>query len=187
MKKKISIAEYIAGSQIKIKVKLSDKKKSELKFLCFEINGLLANIPSLKNAKIPGHNFINPDVKNKLAAITSCYLKAAKSVEYKFPAGQKVFISAIITNKSRADHDNILSSIKDLLEPMVKNKKNRQFGLGVVQNDKLANGFILKWKDKGELSEPQGSSTLIVIQQEDSFLSSAINDFSNRTTNLNLI
>jgi len=47
------------------------------------------------------------------------------------------------------DSDNALSTIKDWLEPNIKNGRNRGWGVGLTENDRLIRGYS-ETKDKTE-------------------------------------
>lgn len=106
-----------------------------------EFRGTLARIPSLKNGKVPGKNFLKAEVKTRLTAMTELYnaFMGERSAKY---TGQ-VFCLIILANSVRADEDNCLASIKDWLEPPIMRNKDRGFGVGLVDNDKNVNGYCV--------------------------------------------
>jgi len=109
--------------------------------------GELAKIPSLKNAKIPGMNFINPDVTAKLEALTTHWHKECPSIiNYRT---EPIFLIAYLAPRSaRFDEDNGIASIKDWLEPKHK-KKGRTWGIGLIEDDTYVNAYGITWQRLG--------------------------------------
>lgn len=117
-----------------------------------QICGELSNIPSLKNSKLPGKNFINGKVLGKLKALSELYERTYAGTPYRLNFdNQQLWIVAILSNATKAnDEDNVFAAIKDWLEPrarVLKKKKiikDRGWGIGAIQNDRQVNGFAIK-------------------------------------------
>lgn len=106
-----------------------------------QFTGLAANIPSMKNSKIPGRNFINNDYKCHLQAMDRLYAEAAGDSSLNF-GEQDVSMMVLFACRSRSfDTDNATTTLKDWLEPRTKKvgkrfKVDRGWGIGLVQDDK---------------------------------------------------
>jgi hypothetical protein len=114
-----------------------------LKNMVIRLDGAAARIPSLKNAKLPGKNFINPDVTARLRALDALY---AGVIGHKRPSfgKQLVWMTLILgARKSSYDSDNCYAAVCDWLEPHSKivGGKARGWGAGIVPNDKLICGL----------------------------------------------
>lgn len=104
-------------------------------FLEIEFSGPIARIPSLKNWKMPGCNFANPDVTARLMVMTDLWMAATASKKINY-GKEELYCLVILAKRSRTfDEDNGFASVKDWLEPMVKAKHNRRWGIGIVDND----------------------------------------------------
>lgn len=124
--------------------------------MMIRIHGPLANIPGLKNAKMPGKNFLNPLVTGKLAALSRLYFRALSGVPENLRPpvfkGEYLWLTVILSDSSKIDEDNGMASIKDWLEPIVTPKRKRKFGIGLIENDRFVNGVIIKPKIIGAQS-----------------------------------
>lgn len=117
-----------------------------------QIYGTLSNIPSLKNAKLPGKNFLNGKVLGKLKALSDLYERTYAATPYRLNFhDQKLWVVAVLSNATKAnDEDNVFAAIKDWLEPrarVLKKKKvikDRGWGIGAIVNDRQVNGFAIK-------------------------------------------
>lgn len=114
-----------------------------------EFHGALAAIPNMKNRKIPGQNFMNPDVFAKVDAMDALYSHEMRKQGYidphTFPTFglanvHMLFISA---KRSRSfDLVGCIETIQDWMEPgtkkvgVGKNKHDRRWGIGLVADDK---------------------------------------------------
>lgn len=132
--KRINWREICATSTMDISLKMLDDGPRYM----LSIKGTAANIPSLKNAKLPGKNFLNSSVRNQLQALTwlfNCQLnKFGHFPRYK---NTNVFMMVVLGNKSKLiDDDNCLASLRDWLEPPTKNNKDRGWGIGLVNSDR---------------------------------------------------
>lgn len=132
-----------------------------------EFHGECARVPSLKNSKIPGHNFTNPDVRARLQAMDAVFkreLEAQGNPKVYFGTNH-IHITAIFADRSRAtNEDNLMSSIKDWLEPAWKEKggkrKSRGWGVGIIDDDIYAHGYPVVSK----MLNCQVSHTTIIIR-----------------------
>lgn len=125
----------------------------EMSLLGIEFRGELANLPNLKNRKIPGKVFTNPDVEGKLLAMDQLFCAAAEGKKLSF-GSQEVFILLICANRPRSfDVDSCMVTVRDWLEPNTKivgkKVRSRGWGIGVLNDDKQARGIAIKWSDLG--------------------------------------
>lgn len=107
-----------------------------LSSLRVEFHGELARLPSLKNSKLPGKNFINPDTLDRLQAMQVHFERSARVYPSKALHFQKEPLVALLVcskRKTRFDLDNCAASVKDWLEP--NTKRGRGWGVGVVEDD----------------------------------------------------
>lgn len=137
-KKILTVSELLAGSDMKI-FNLFDFNTNDSIYLRIAIKGLLAKLPSLKNGKMPGKNFLNLQTKYKLVALTHFFNKRIDRV-VKFKPKETLYCFVMLPNGSRLDEDNGYASVKDWLEPRFKAKKDRGWGIGVVENDRYITG-----------------------------------------------
>lgn len=119
------------------------------------IAGELAFLPILKNQKISGktkagHAFMaaNPDAMAKIKALDVLY--AMNGGPKMLPHG-KYGIQITMADQQRADRISVLETVQDWLEPSGKQvgrkKKNRGWGVGLIDDDKHAVGFCFKSED----------------------------------------
>ena len=121
-----------------------------------EIHGALAQIPSLKNNR----QFGGIDFRT-LAAIRALDSMFAKAIaeqnisQSKISFGSEMIHIAIIAGgRATANEDNAMTTIKDWLEPRTKaigrkNRRDRGWGIGLIQDDIQARGYALKASDVG--------------------------------------
>ena len=141
--------------------------------LRIDIVGDLANVPSLKNGKMPGRG-INLDALIKLKALDELFKQEAGGPFVRFEDG-KVFVLVSCAARSRVfDPVNVLETVQDWLEPASKvvgrsKPRARGWGIGVVDNDSQITGlavhadllpgfdrditsiFVLPWAQAGNL------------------------------------
>jgi hypothetical protein len=129
--------------------------------LILEIRGDLAAIPSLKNSKIPGTNFINPLTLARLKALgslfTAAWFEEFATADHKLalPAtfGKEELFAILICGKRprRFDTDNAFAAIRDWCEPPAKlNRKHaRGWGVGIVADDSQISGLAINETDLG--------------------------------------
>ena len=103
-----------------------------------------ARIPSLKNSKLPGRNFINPDTLDRLRAMDALFIRSTSV----YPRQRLTFRDQdvgglLICSKrpTRFDLDNCVASIKDWCEPA--QKRGRGWGVGLVEDDSKLNVFAV--------------------------------------------
>lgn len=132
--------------------------------------GKAAMIPSLKNRKIKGM-FLPPDTKGKLQGMTLLF-KHAFPRFFSFGVSP-VFLYLQLMPGSRVDEDNARASINDWLEPQITTvkrgnnkgkRKDRGWGIGLVQNDKQVNGYQCHSKSLDQETD----HTLIVVRDYES-------------------
>ena len=103
-----------------------------------------ARIPSLKNSKLPGRNFINPETLDRLKAMDALFLRSTRVYRrdrLSF-AGQEVGGILICSKRpTRFDLDNCVASLKDWCEPPTK--RGRGWGVGLVDDDSKLNIFAV--------------------------------------------
>ncbi len=121
----------------------------------FEITfyGALANVPSLKNKKIPGTNFTNPDVIARIASMDILFKEACPKPP--FFGKSEVFVVMVCASRARSfDLIGCMETIQDWLEPsskMVGKKSHKRgWGIGLIDNDSQVTPFPLKSELFGE-------------------------------------
>ncbi len=140
------LARYLMNSECSVSFFPAEGRPESVHI---EFHGELARIPSLKNSKIPGKNFLNPDVEARLIAMTELFnaqIYEQGSAEYfKLKFGTNKVSALVICGKrsNSFDPDNCLSSVKDWLEPRLMRGKTRSFGVGLVDNDRFITGYSL--------------------------------------------
>lgn len=142
--KKVSWREISAKSTLDVSLKSLDDGPRYL----ISIKGPAANIPSLKNGKLPGRNFINNNVKQHLQALT--WLFNCNYNKYgHFPTfgDTNVFMMVVLGNKSKLiDDDNCLAAVRDWLEPPTKSGIDRGWGIGLVNSDRYVTGAAVSYR-----------------------------------------
>jgi hypothetical protein len=122
-----------------------------------EIRGKLANIPAIKNNRNPRFPGIDRVILAKMRALDMLFAREARLQglsHQSFQFGRaKIFVSIITAaSNSGLNEDNVLTTIKDWLEPRTKqvggkNKKARGWGIGLIQDDITARGIAIKSED----------------------------------------
>lgn len=155
---------YINGSECLVAPFYSAAKK--ITKIVIEFRGHLARIPSMKNSKLPGKNFPSADVMARVEGMTFLYCKECEDLKIRPDFGtEEVFILLLCGDRGRSfDPDNCMTTVKDWLEPSEKQvgkreKRNRGWGIGLIQNDRQASGMALHAKSMGET----GAHTTIMI------------------------
>lgn len=133
--------------------------------LVIEIRGALAAVPSLKNSKLPGTNYINPKARAKLLALDALYFRATRNRQLSF-ADERVFMLGLFGGRSRSfDVDNAVTSLRDWLEPSAKSvgrrRRSRGWGVGVVANDR---NIVSLGLSAADLSSDK-KTTLLVLKR----------------------
>lgn len=157
------IREIVKASSIQINTE-RDWTGAPLR-VSIALAGPAAAIPSLKNAKMPNQNFLNPKVIARLVALDVMFERAVKESGAKlcFPAGP-VWVTLLLGRRAVAfDADNCLAAIMDWLEPNTKSNRGnlRGWGVGLVTNDRYSSGLAVKASDLGLTTE----STLIIVSR----------------------
>jgi hypothetical protein len=167
-KLKAEIAKYQLNSRCHI-VFFVDKDRS-LTRMRMDFRGPVANIPSLKNAKLPGKNFLAPSVIARLKVMDACFATALEMSGFKglLSFGKKDVALVLVCGKRRVafDTDNCLATVRDWLEPRTKKvgkAKQRGWGIGLVENDRQIRGLAVYDKDLGIRLE----KSVLVVQQFD--------------------
>lgn len=132
-----------------------------------KLAGPLARIPSLKNTRA-ALGALNPETKVRLAAITEMWerLQAHQVWKHKDSksdsayGNQPLWISVLVAKECRSDEDNMLASVKELLEPRVHRGRKKPFGMNITDDDRFVNGWIFHPRRVGF----GDSNTYIVIQ-----------------------
>lgn len=122
-----------------------------------EIRGKLANIPAIKNNRNPRFPGIDRIILAKMRSLDAMFAREAKRQGLSHEALRfgktKVFVSIITAaSNSGLNEDNVLTSIKDWLEPRTKqvggkNKRARGWGIGLIDDDITARGIAVKSED----------------------------------------
>lgn len=166
-KLKDSLLKYSSGAGCSVEILLRGGRIDRLRL---EFTGPIAHIPSLKNSKIPGRNFINPDVMARLKVMDYVYKTSIAKTGVNFPVTFESEDVALIVvcarRKVSFDTDNCLATIRDWLEPPTKTVgkgRARGWGVGLIKNDKQVKGLALYDKDLGLNLD----KSIIVIQRFD--------------------
>lgn len=108
--------------------------------------GPAAHFPSLKNQKIKGTNILRSDAKARLMVATNFVMSGMHDFPFKrAKKGQKMFCLILCAyRKNSFDEDNFATTVKDWLEPRIIRKKDRGWGVGLVENDKDVAVFAVK-------------------------------------------
>ena len=162
------LLKYSSGAGCSIEVFVKEKRLERVKL---EFMGPIAHIPSLKNSKVPGTNFINPKTRARLRIMDYVYGETRAKLGLKFPLTfGKEDVSIIVVCASRKvafDTDNCLATIRDWLEPPLKKVgkgKARGWGVGLVENDRQIKGLAVYDKDIGLKLD----KSIVVVQRFDS-------------------
>lgn len=110
-----------------------------------QFKGPIANIPALKNQKVKGTNILRDNAKVIFDLMTRSFQRSVNFNIPQFDKKTKVFcVIFCAARRNSFDEDNVLTSIKDWLEPSYIRKKNRGWGVGVVENDSMINAYAIK-------------------------------------------
>ncbi len=137
----------------------------EMKVLCLpgcecptilriDLFGDLANLPSLKNNKLPGTNFLNGKTLTYLKLFTQAFYAQIHNLNYTFKDKPVFMLVSCAPRKRHFDLDNCFASACDLLEPSskmvgMKRARPRGWGIGAVENDNQVTGLAVKAQDFG--------------------------------------
>lgn len=151
--KKELIAKYVSESHCETR-RLGINNPSGIPCVGYEITfyGKLRNIPSLKNTKIPGTNFTNPDVIARIAAMDIAFQRAA--IDPVFFGNSEVYLITVNAQRSR-NYDPIgaLETVQDWLEPRFKpvgrTGRPRGWGIGLIDDDRQITPFTFRSETLG--------------------------------------
>lgn len=115
-------------------------------FVHIRLRGPIANIPSLKNQKIHGTNILRPDAKAKLVAMSNAFFKSVNNEPPLFKGVEVAMVLLCAYRKNAFDEDNVVTTVRDWLEPRFIRGGDREWGVGIVANDRAINAFGLKKK-----------------------------------------
>lgn len=139
-KREVLDAKYSLGSEMLVQPYYEG---ANLVAVHIELHGPISRIPSLKNSKMPGKNFMNNDTRSRLRVMDRLYAKACQQIGVTPPTfGDSEVFALVVCGKrpTRFDKDNCATTVQDWLEPTIKKvgKKGapRGWGVGVVNNDK---------------------------------------------------
>jgi hypothetical protein len=139
---KAKILDLVKNSSLTVDVN-ADK-------ILIKIYGQAANIPSLKNSKLQGKNFTNPNYLKRIKALDVLFhLGAIHKDIPRFLDNEQICV-IVINAKRNTNFDPIgcLETVQDWLEPNSKKvgrkKLNRGWGIGLIADDKQAIGLSLR-------------------------------------------
>ena len=162
------LLKYSSGAGCSIEVCVKERRLERVKL---ELMGPIAHIPSLKNSKVPGANFINPETMARIKVMDYVYKQTAAKLGITFPltfGREDVSIVVVCAKRKVAfDTDNCLATVRDWLEPaskMVGKGRARGWGVGLVDNDRQIKGLALYDKDIGLKLD----KSIVVVQRFDS-------------------
>lgn len=142
-----------------IEVHSTFSEHGELNSLVIVLDGLLARVPSLKNSKLPGRNFMAPHCSDYLRALDTAWVKEnLKFARGKYPplsfGSQPLFMFVVHGRRPQYfDEDNATSTLKDWLEVTTKQVgkkvRDRGWGAGITNNDRLVTAWPIRATDLG--------------------------------------
>lgn len=167
-KYKDEIAKYQKDSYCRVEFETNAKG---LRRIRVDFCGPVANIPSLKNAKLPGRNFLSPTVRARLKVMDDCYRSALGGALWEsglgFGPADVALVLVCAKRKVSFDTDNCLATVRDWLEPGIKKVgkgKHRGWGVGLIENDRQVRGLAIYDKDLGG----KLSKSILVVERLDS-------------------
>lgn len=120
-----------------------DTRNPDLVHIRFK--GPIANIPALKNQKIRNTNVLRPEAKVMFDIMTRAFQRSVNFTIPQFPAKTEVFCLILCAyRKNTFDEDNVLTSVRDWLEPSHIRKGDRGWGVGIVPNDRTVSAYAVK-------------------------------------------
>lgn len=156
--------KYSDGSACEIELTARNKAVHRVQI---NFSGPISAIPSLKNSKLPGHNFLSPSVTTRLQIMDALFFgalnKSGFSGRLSFGAQPVGVVCVCAKRKVRFDTDNVFATVRDWLEPQTKQVgrcRERGWGIGLIENDVQVRGFAILDTDIGLLL----NKTIIVIQ-----------------------
>lgn len=160
------LRRFLASSDMRVMPYFDPFDPSKLTALAITLDGDAAKVPSMKNSKLPGKNFINPEAKARVVGLTTLYRDKASHISARF-GKEPVFLVVIHGDRKTAyDADNALTTIRDWLEPSTKEKggttTQRGWGIGVLDDDRFCVGAMsLQWSQLGR----KDNRTQIIIMR----------------------
>lgn len=118
-------------------VSISDNDRA----LNIVFKGELVRIPSLKNSKIPGKNFIAPDTRARIKVMDALFAREIERKRLRVNTASVPMLLIFIAGARSGSFDlsGCIETIQDWLEPQVKKvgkkSKSRGWGVGVISND----------------------------------------------------
>ena len=107
--------------------------------------GPIANVPALKNQKIKNKNILRPEAKVIFDLMTRAFQRSVNFQIPQFEPSIEVFMLVLCAyRKNSFDEDNVMTSIRDWLEPKHIRGSDRGWGIDVVKNDKMVNAYAVK-------------------------------------------
>lgn len=148
-------------------------------FIKITLTGPIAKVPSLKNQKIQNTNVLRPEAKAKLALMTDLFRHACAMKVPRYEKSVELFCYVSFAHRTRSfDEDNAATTIKDWLEPSFIRKKERGWGVGIIENDKAVKIFTAK-KQKSDKDSDKTEifirPYLVVKEFEDQFIKAVTN------------
>ena len=140
-----------------------------------EFHGPCARIPAHKNQRIHGTNIIRPEAKAVLVAMTKLIRQAVPpNYTLQFPKAEQVLCFVHCGNRDGRsfDVDNVITTVKDWLEPSFIRKRERGWGIGLVENDRYVKG-------DGDIKGPGFESAMIVVVPRRGEVESMYNKYTN--------
>jgi len=152
------IGFWVANSEMAVSAEADDRGLAAVRI---DITGELSRIPSLKNSKLPGRNFINPDTMQRLKALDVLYFQAVAARLGSLSFGTEEVLGLLICGKRpvRFDLDNCAAAVKDWLEPATK--RGRGWGVGLVEDDARLNILPVR----GELTGLDVRRSVLILRR----------------------
>lgn len=161
------LLKYAPGSGCNIEAYIKHRRIERVKI---ELLGPIAHIPSLKNSKLPGKNFINAETLARIKVMDTVFKQTAAKLGLHFRMSfDKEDVALIVVCAKRKvafDTDNCLATVRDWLEPATKKVgkgRLRGWGIGLIDNDRQVKGLALYDKDLGLTLD----KSIIILQRFD--------------------
>ena len=158
------VSKYLKASDMALTVrKHPDPAVPYPDLLMIDLYGEAARVPSLKNSvRFAGAAFLSADCRARLQVLDILWNRQSEKVR----PFEDVKVHLLLINgcrPNRFDDDNCLACVKDWLEPASRPKggsrKNRGWGIGLVQDDSQIKGYSLHASETGVL---QTHTTIII-------------------------
>lgn len=130
----------------------AENLEPELTAVTIELHGKLAAVPSLKNSKPMGRNFMSARARDYIETLNSMYWDTRRDEALTFGAAPIFAFIVFGKRPQRFDPDNGATTIKDWLEPSTKIvggkvKRDRGWGSGLVLDDNQVTAFAVRAAD----------------------------------------